>query len=141
MPNTYEAQYKTGDGRVIFKVSAGSQKELFAEIADLQGIFEAETFCRLCDTPKPVFAVRPTDKGAYYELRCTNPVCGARFDFGQHREGGTLFPKRKDDQGNILPNGGWYIYTPDGGRQSAPPQQRQSAPRNAGPPPRDPNSW
>ena len=44
----------------------------------------------------------------YYKLRCTS--CGATLDFGQHKTGGTLFVKRKDKEGNWLPDGGWAIW-------------------------------
>ncbi len=144
-----EANYKTADGRITFKVSGGNVKEIFFAIADLQQIFEAETHCRICNEPNPKFRVRPTDKGEYYEVTCANAACGARFDFGQLREGGGLFPKRKDGEGNLLPDGGWYIYQgssqprsqqqPPPARQ-APAQGRAPAPRaaNPGPPPPPP---
>ena len=38
--------------------------------------------------------------------------CGAVLGFGQHKKGGTLFPKRKDADGNWLENRGWYKYKP-----------------------------
>ena len=41
----------------------------------------------------------------YYEMRCLS--CGAALSYGQHKKGGTLFPKRKDENGNWLDNGGW----------------------------------
>jgi hypothetical protein len=38
-------------------------------------------------------------------------ACGATLDFGQHKQGDTLFPKRFDrDERSPLPNRGWYRY-------------------------------
>jgi hypothetical protein len=45
----------------------------------------------------------------YFEIRCAD--CGAILAFGQHKKGVTLFPKRKDDDGNYLPNRGWHKWT------------------------------
>ena len=57
------------------------------------------------------FVVRNVDGNDYYELRCND--CGAVLAFGQHKKGGTLFPKRKDDEGNYLPNKGWHKWSPE----------------------------
>lgn len=46
----------------------------------------------------------------YYEMHCTK--CRARLSFGCHQEGGSLFPKKKDDEGGWLPNNGWTKYDP-----------------------------
>jgi hypothetical protein len=46
----------------------------------------------------------------YFELQCANLDCGARLCFGQHQVGNTLFAKRKDGEGNPLPNRGWNVY-------------------------------
>ena len=39
--------------------------------------------------------------------------CGATLAFGQHKKGGTLLPKRKDENGNWLENGGWHKWQKD----------------------------
>jgi hypothetical protein len=41
----------------------------------------------------------------FYELVCRS--CKAKLSFGQHLEGGTLFPRRKDRDENELPANGW----------------------------------
>jgi hypothetical protein len=53
-----------------------------------------------CDT-----VVRENDGNEYYELRCTD--CGAKMAFGANKKGGGLFPRRKDTEGNWLPDNGW----------------------------------
>ena len=55
--------------------------------------------------------VRSVEGNDYYELRCGN--CGGILSFGQHKKGGTLFPKRKDDNNNYLPNKGWHKWVKD----------------------------
>lgn len=99
-----EAQYRTRDGRLIVKVAGETQKDLFRELARAQETFEAETECGLCKSTDIKFSVRVVDDNEYFELRC---VCGATFQFGQHKKGGSLFPKRKGEDGKWLPSRGW----------------------------------
>ena len=40
-------------------------------------------------------------------------IIGAALSFGQHKKGDTLFPKRKDEKGNWLENGGWHKWQKD----------------------------
>ena len=109
-----EVQYRTKNGRFFFKIEGATHKELFKGISELQDIFEGEDTCGMCGKANIRFVVRESKKGnqvfAYYELRCSD--CGARFDFGQSLVGGSLFPKRKDEEGNYKPNRGWYKYQP-----------------------------
>jgi hypothetical protein len=109
-----ECHYKSKDGRLVFKIEGGNQKALFQAISDLQDCFEAESKCGLCGNVDIRFRVREVSKNGkqykYFEMVCNH--CFARFDFGQNQVGETLFPKRKDENGNYLPNHGWYKYTP-----------------------------
>lgn len=104
-----EAQYKTKDGRLFIKIDAETPKELFKRIASVQEVFEAEAACGCCQSKEIRFQVRTVDKNDYYELKCS---CGARFQFGQNKEGGSLFPKRRDEAVAALPNNGWAKYQP-----------------------------
>jgi len=74
-----------------------------SEYVEFFGVAE----CGKCKS-KALAAQHSQDKDGndYYKLRCTH--CGAVLDFGQHRSGGTLFVKRKDKEGNWLPDNGWY---------------------------------
>lgn len=99
--------YKVND-RLVFEIEGAGQKEIFKELAIIQEIF-GESHCGLCDKSNLKFIVRNVEGNDYYELRCSD--CGATLAFGQHKKGGTLFPKRKDDDGNWLPNKGWYKWT------------------------------
>ena len=103
-----KAKYKVGD-KLEFELDGAGQKELFKEIANIQEIF-GEAKCGVCGSENIRFVVRVVDDNEYYELRCMD--CGAVLGFGQHKKGGTLFPKRKDADGNWLENRGWDKYKP-----------------------------
>jgi hypothetical protein len=96
--------YKSKNGRVGVELDASSPKEAWAEIATFQEIFE-ETNCGKCDSGEVKFVVRSVKDDDYYELRCLK--CGAKLAFGQHKNGKTLFPSRKDSSGEYLPTNGW----------------------------------
>lgn len=104
-----EAQYKTRDGRLVIKVEAEHQKGLFKELAAAQEVFESEAECGCCRSKELRFRVRVVDENEFYELACN---CGARFEFGQHKKGGSLFPKRRAEDGTALPNRGWAKWEP-----------------------------
>jgi len=103
-----KAHYRTKSGQLTFEVQADNTKEIFKQVADLQQIFEAEDACGLCDSKNLRFQVRTIEDNHYHQLTCLD--CRARFQFGQHKQGGGLYPKRKDPDGKWLPNGGWEIY-------------------------------
>lgn len=102
-----KVKYKVGD-KLEFELEGAGQKEIFKELATIQEIF-AEEKCGLCGSSNLRFVVRNVEGNDYYELRCNE--CGAILAFGQHKKGGTLFPKRKDDEGNWLANKGWHKWT------------------------------
>ena len=98
------------NGKLQFEVEGSGQKELFKELATIQEIFGEEK-CSACNKTNIRFVVRNVESNDYYELRCND--CGSVLSFGQYKKGATLFPKRKDDDGNYLPNKGWYKWTKD----------------------------
>ena len=103
-----EAQYKTTNGRLLIKVDAETPKELFKRIAGVQEVFEAEHECGCCHSKDIQFRVRTVEENDFYELKCCD--CGARFQYGQNKKGGGLFPKRRDEAGAFLQNNGWAKY-------------------------------
>lgn len=107
-----KAHYKTANGRITFEVQGDTPKVLFAEIAHLQEVFEVESTCGCCQGVDIRFQLREVDKYKFYELQCQRSDCRARFSFGQSKEGGALFPKRKGEDGKYLPNRGWVKYQP-----------------------------
>lgn len=96
--------YKPND-KLQFELEGSGQKEIFKELAIIQEVFSEEK-CGLCGSTNFRFVVRNVDGNDYYELRCQD--CGGILAFGQHKKGGTLFPKRKDDNNNWLDHGGWH---------------------------------
>jgi hypothetical protein len=87
-----EAQYKCRNGRLLVKVEAGDQKTLFERIAETDQVFDAATNCGICKGADLSYRVRTVSDGSkYYELGCR--ACKATLSFGQHKVGGTLFPK------------------------------------------------
>ena len=104
-----KVNYTTQSGNIKGELSADDQKAIFNEIAKFQEVFE-ETVCVKCGSHNVRFVVRTVDDNDYYELRCRD--CGARLAFGVNKKGGTLFPKRKDADGNWLPNNGWVKWNP-----------------------------
>lgn len=100
-------KFKPND-KLEFELEGTGQKEIFKELAMVQEIF-SEKKCGVCGSENIKFVVRVVDDNEYYELRCMD--CGAVLSYGQHKKGGTLFPKRKDGDGKYLPNNGWYKWT------------------------------
>lgn len=109
-----KARYKAND-KLEFELEGAGQKELFKELATIQEIFGEEK-CGHCGKPNIRYLVRNVEDNNYYELKCQD--CGAVLSFGQHKKGGTLFPKRKDDEGNYIPNKGWYKWFPEVNKDS-----------------------
>ena len=97
-------RYKVNN-KLEFELEGEGQKEIFKELASVQEIFGEEK-CGICGSQNLKFVVRNVDGNDYFELRCMD--CGAILSFGQHKKGGTLFPRRKDDQNNWLQNKGWH---------------------------------
>lgn len=102
-------KYTTNNGRITVELEGDSQAALFGEIAKFQEVF-AESKCGKCGSEDLIFTTRTVDGNTYYELRCAD--CGAKLAFGQHKVGGGLFPKRKED-GEWLPNRGWVKWNPE----------------------------
>lgn len=102
-------KYKVSD-KLEFELEGAGQKEVFKELAIIQEIFGEEK-CGSCGKDSLRFVVRNVEDNDYYELRCND--CKSVLAFGQHKKGGTLFPKRKDENGNYLPNNGWHKWNKD----------------------------
>ena len=103
-----KAHYRTASGRITFELEGSNAKELFRAIAEVQDVFEADAACGCCASPKIVFRVRVNDGNEFYELHCQQ--CFADLSFGQRRDGGRLFVKRRDTDGKPLPNNGWSVW-------------------------------
>ncbi len=138
-----KAHYKTASGRITFEVEGENAKALFRELASIQEVFDAEQYCGCCQGTAIRLQARKVDDFDFYELSCQNQQCRARFQFGQQKKGGNLFPKRKDEDGHWLPNNGWSKYEPEGAKpaQAAAPKPNGTAPRATPSTERLENDW
>jgi hypothetical protein len=97
---------------MTFEVEGEDAKAIFRELSSIQEVFDSEKQCGVCHGTEIRFLARQVDDYQFYELACQTQGCRARFSFGQARKGGALFPKRKDEDGRWLDNGGWSKYEP-----------------------------
>lgn len=107
-----EAHFRTKSGQLSFKLVGETTKDIFEELAEVQEIFDIPPFCGCCENTDIAYRVRENSGNKFYELHCLTPSCRARFSFGQSKDQKSLFPKRKDSEGNWIQNGGWERYTP-----------------------------
>jgi len=114
-----KVRYSAVSGRLVFEADMANAKEAFEWLSTVQELFE-ENACGLCGQSHLAYEVREHDGNNYYKLVCRD--CHAQLDFGQRRDGNNLFSKRKDAEGNLLPNRGWYRWQGAGARSASPPQ-------------------
>jgi hypothetical protein len=120
-----KATLTVGDGALTFEVAGEKAKDIWAQVAQIQELFEAEIKCGLCACDELRYGHRVTKVGGfnYYELVCR--ACGGVFSFGQRRDTLDIFPKRRDADGKPLLNGGWRKWedrdTDDGDFEAPPP--------------------
>ncbi len=102
--------YTTKNNRIKVELENNSLKEIFKQLAEFQEIFD-EPKCGSCNSENIHFLVRTVDCNDYYELKCRD--CLAKLAYGQHKTGGSLFPKRKLTNGNYdKENKGWHRWSP-----------------------------
>ena len=100
----------------ILEAEGKTVKEVFTNLAQLEDAFSIGQ-CGLCGSAVN-HVVRTVDKYTYYEARCLNKACRAKFTFGQSKNTeGALFPQKKDKDGNWKANGGWEIWRPQAQEQ------------------------
>jgi predicted nucleic-acid-binding Zn-ribbon protein len=91
------------------EVEGKDTKDCFGQIATAVEVF-ANTKCGACDSPRTMPMVRDVQGNTYYEMKCLD--CGASLSFGQKKSDGSLFPKKKDKEGNWLDSNGWTKWKP-----------------------------
>lgn len=98
-----KVKYKSNNGQFEVEFEGKDQKELFAQIAEWQEVFEQQ----YKDSKGPYkFVSRTVDDNVFYELHhLGNPH--KVLQFGCHKKGGTLFPKRVDDEKKTIGEQGW----------------------------------
>ena len=104
-------------GRLSIQVEGEKQKDVFRELAQAQEVFQHEA-CGKCKGTELRFVVRNVKDNDFYEIHCRDRGCRARLAFGQHKgQEGTLYPKRKDVDGEWLPDNGWMKYNAQTGKE------------------------
>jgi RNase P subunit RPR2 len=102
--------------KLTIDVEATTHTELFEALHQVDEVFGEEK-CGKCGSLEVKFRVREDkEENKYYELHCNS--CFAKKMFGQHKKGGTLFPKRTQEingEDAYLPTGGWVIYSKEKG--------------------------
>jgi hypothetical protein len=103
-----KAHHRLPNGRTTFEVEGRSSKEIYEGLAEIIEIFEADSTCGCCKSSNLIPRVRTTGQYKFYELYCQG--CSAALDFGQRKEDGRLFPKRRNPDGSELENRGWKTW-------------------------------
>ena len=105
-------------GDTTVTVEGESHVDVFTNMATAGEVFLSANHhkCGKCGSTDIRYVVRESGKYKFYELRCNN--CGAKLTFGvKNDDSGDLFPHRKDDQGNWLPNDGWVKWNAETGKE------------------------
>lgn len=92
-------------GRAWIEVESGGVKDAIQGLSEYAEVF-AETVCGLCKSDQVAPSHRTAQGYDFYEMACLG--CGAKLSFGQTREGGRLFAKRKDKDGREIGKNGWH---------------------------------
>ena len=95
--------------RMNVEFEGDTVRDVWKQLAFFQEVF-GESACGKCGSENLRFVVRENEGNEYYELRCID--CGARLAFGANKQGGGLFPRRKDADGNWLDDKGWQKWNP-----------------------------
>jgi len=98
-------------------IQASNQRDVWRQMAELDEVFGV-TQCEFnkCGSTNLIHVVRSIDGNDYFEMKCRD--CGSRLAFGQNKQGGSLFPKRKIVDSSTgeekwdHENHGWGRYVP-----------------------------
>ena len=97
-----EVTIKSRRGNLFVRIQAETIKQAFALAARAAEAFDCDSCCHLCGSTEIRPRARTHDGNDFYEWYCE--ACGGMLSLGQHKTGGTLFPKR--DRGTD----GWHQY-------------------------------
>ena len=95
--------YTSKNGRLTLQAE-GDSKEIFEQLAVFDEVFNHKE-CPANGNEDIMFRVREVGGNKFYELHDRKD--GHSLGFGQTKTGNKLFPRRKDKDGNWLPNSGW----------------------------------
>ena len=98
-----KVKYQSANKRLWLEAE-GDAKEVFEQLAIFDEVFNHGE-CPVSGSTNVQFRCREVDGNKYYEMY--DKDSGHTLGFGQTRIGNKLFPRRKDKDGNWLPNDGW----------------------------------
>lgn len=94
-------------GQYTIEVDGKDSKEAFVNMAGALDCF-GETHCGACGSTELREQVRENGGHTFYEKRCME--CNATLGYGQRKADGSMYPRRKDRDGNWMENRGWSVY-------------------------------
>lgn len=97
--------YRLNDA-VTFEIENDKHKAIFGELASAIEAFGQEQ-CANCQSRDLKFIHRIVDDNDFYEMRCGGAGCYSTLAMGQHKKNGTLFPRRRDEEGKEIGKQGW----------------------------------
>lgn len=103
-----KAHYRAFNGKLLIEVEGQTIKDLFEQIGPVAEVLDGDDSCGKCGSPHIYPRSREAQGFTYYELVCSD--CSAKLSFGQHKDGGSLWAKRTDEQGNVMDYRGWKVY-------------------------------
>ena len=120
-----KARLKATD-ELWFEVDGETEEELFKQISRVQEVFQHQA-CGACGSTHVKFVCRlDSSDNDWIEIVCQS--CRAKLIFGRTKKDQSLFPRRKDVDGNWLDNGGWTKYDPNAPQvKSTPKPESKSA--------------
>ena len=98
---------KTRVGSWEVEVEGTDLTECFNNMAEASELLSHGFKCGKTGNNDIIMRVRHSGEYSFPEFFC--PESGASLSLGQRKDGG-YFPKRKDKQGNWLPNNGWLSW-------------------------------
>lgn len=85
--------------RLTFEVEGDHQKDVFKKLAQIDAIFGIN-MCPMTKSTNLKFVVKEVDGNEYYEIHDRdNP--GVMMQFGQHKTGNTMFPRKNKESGHV----------------------------------------
>lgn len=112
--------YRTGK----FTVEAeGGTTEIFEQLATFDSVF-GNCKNKANDSENIGFRHREVDGNHYYEMYDKDSFHVLKF--GKTKKDGSLFPRRKDADGQWIDNGGWVKFNPDAPKVKSAPKQKQA---------------
>ncbi len=93
--------------KIEVEVEGKDAKDVFTQLAGAVEVF-SNSQCGACDSQRTIPVVRENAGNHYYEMKCLD--CGSSLSFGQRRQDGALYPRRKDKMGNWMDGSGWVKF-------------------------------